>query len=54
MTLNGHVERVNSIAFSPDGLSIVSGSDDRTAKVWSALTSEDKMTLKGHVGWCKQ
>jgi WD40 repeat protein len=27
---------VNSVAFSPDGKTIVSGSDDETLKVWDA------------------
>jgi WD40 repeat protein len=31
---------VLSVAFSPDGQHIVSGSDDRTIRVWSAMTGE--------------
>jgi len=31
---NAHNYRVNSLAFSPDGSTIVSGFDDRTIKVW--------------------
>ena len=33
----GHVGQVNSVAFSPDGVSIVSSSSDRTILVWSVL-----------------
>ena len=33
-----HSRDVNSVAFSPDGKTIVSGSDDRTLKVWDAGT----------------
>ena len=32
-TLRGHSEGVLSVAYSPDGKHIVSGSDDRTVKV---------------------
>ena len=35
---NAHSYRVNSLAFSPDGSTIVSGSDDNTIKVWDAGT----------------
>ena len=31
-----HSSLVNSVAFSPDGKTIVSGSNDKTIKVWSA------------------
>ena len=31
-----HSRRVLSVAFSPDGTTIVSGSDDQTLKVWDA------------------
>ena len=33
---SAHSGDVNSVAFSPDGKSIVSGSDDQTLKVWDA------------------
>ena len=32
-----HSDSVRSVAFSPDGATIVSGSDDRTIKVWEVL-----------------
>ena len=31
---DAHSSYVTSVAFSPDGTQIVSGSDDRTIKVW--------------------
>ena len=36
----GHTDPVNSVAFSPDGQHIVSGSDDVTIRVWDAMTGE--------------
>ncbi|KAJ6609705.1 hypothetical protein B0H10DRAFT_2193761 [Mycena sp. CBHHK59/15] len=35
----GHIDRVSSVAFSPDGLKIVSGSEDRTIRVWNTEES---------------
>jgi WD40 repeat protein len=31
-----HSDCVTSVAFSPDGATIVSGSDDQTIKIWDA------------------
>ena len=37
LSLKGHTHMVSSVAFSPDGKRIVSGSDwDNTVKVWDA------------------
>jgi len=36
LTLKGHAGWVNSVAFSPDGKHLVSGSADGTIKVWDA------------------
>ena len=33
---SAHSRPINSVAFSPDGKTIVSGSNDKTIKVWSA------------------
>ena len=33
---NAHSGYIFSVAFSPDGKTIVSGSDDQTLKVWDA------------------
>jgi WD40 repeat protein len=34
LSLKRHTLAVNSVAFSPDGMRIVSGSRDGTVKVW--------------------
>ena len=39
---------VNNVAFSADGRRIVSGSSDKTVKVWNATTGKELVTLKGH------
>ena len=36
-----HDDMVNSVAFSPDGKYVVSGSDDDTARVWEAATGKE-------------
>ena len=33
---NAHSSFINSVVFSPDGTTIVSGSSDKTIKVWDA------------------
>jgi WD40 repeat protein len=33
-TLEGHSGWVRSVAFSPDGTKIISGSSDKTVKIW--------------------
>jgi WD40 repeat protein/serine/threonine protein kinase len=46
-TLYGHTDGVQSVAFSPDGTRIVTGSADRTAKVWDVRTGTPLLELKG-------
>ena len=46
--LQGHADRITSIAFSPDGGRIITGSMDRTAKVWDSRTGNQILTLQGH------
>jgi WD40 repeat protein len=48
LTLNGHVDSVSSVSWSPDGKRLATGSADNTAKVWDAGTGRELLTLKGH------
>ncbi|KAI9768893.1 MAG: hypothetical protein M1839_003847 [Geoglossum umbratile] len=50
-TLEGHSDEVNSVAFSPDGKLVASGSDDRIVKLWDTSTGVQLQTLEGHSGW---
>ena len=49
-TLEGHEHFVNSVAFSPDGNTLASGSNDDTIKLWDVATSSLKTTLEEHEG----
>jgi WD40 repeat protein/serine/threonine protein kinase len=45
-TLVGHTGTVSSVAFSPDGQRILTGSEDGTAKVWDAVTGREVLALE--------
>ncbi|MGO9470012.1 MAG: tetratricopeptide repeat protein, partial [Isosphaeraceae bacterium] len=44
------VDRVLSVAFSPDGQRLASGSTDQTVKIWDSATGKELFSLKDHAG----
>src|SRR5262249_28247422 len=47
LMLRGHGDRVASVAFSPDGKTVLTGSYDDTAKLWDASSGRLLDTLEG-------
>ena len=47
-TLKGHTEMVSTLAFSPDGKTVVSGSDDDTLRIWDTNIGTMLRQLSGH------
>ena len=47
-TFIGHTDTVESVAFSPDGKYVLTGSDDKTAKLWDAASGAEVRTFSGH------
>jgi hypothetical protein len=46
--LRGHADRVECVAYSPDGRRIVTGSYDSTVRVWDAHTGDNLAVLSAH------
>ena len=49
--LCGHEDAVQSAAFNSDGSRIVTGSGDKTARIWEAATGNEITVLRGHEHW---
>ena len=47
-TLEGHLDSVYAVAFSPDSKLLASGSHDNTVKLWDVATGALQQTLEGH------
>ncbi|KAF7919155.1 uncharacterized protein EAE98_009475 [Botrytis deweyae] len=50
-TLTGYSDSIIAIAFSPDCKQIASGSDDKTIKLWDAITGNLRKIFIGHSHW---
>ncbi|XP_026193865.1 notchless protein homolog 1 [Cyclospora cayetanensis] len=48
--MTGHQKLINCVCFSPDGLTIASGSFDKSIRLWKGATGQYLATLRGHVG----
>src|SRR5437879_12470200 len=46
--LVGHTDPVYAVDFTPDGAQIVTGSFDKTLKLWDAVTKKPVRTFSGH------
>ena len=46
--LVGHEDKVNVVAFSPDGSQILTGSDDRTLRLWNSQGEPIGQPFQGH------
>ena len=47
MTLSGHTDYVFSVAFSPDGKTLLSTSKDKTIRFWHAATEAEVQARRG-------
>ena len=47
-----HPAPVRSVAFAPDGLTLASGSSDRTVRLWRVADGALLRSLEGHTVWC--
>ncbi len=50
LTLRGHTDMVNAVAYSADGLRIATGSSDRSVRIWDAATADELTALREHKG----
>ena len=50
IVLAGHKDSVLSLAFSPNGKRLASGSSDKTVRLWDVTTGQHLRTLTGHIG----
>jgi WD40 repeat protein len=45
-----HADRVNALAYSPDGTLLASASRDGTVKLWDLGNGRERLTYRGHAG----
>jgi WD40 repeat protein len=53
LVLKGHTAIVSAAAFSPDGKTIASGSNDKSIKLWDVATGKNTSTFKGSSDFIK-
>ncbi|MBI3248816.1 MAG: hypothetical protein HYZ50_20125 [Deltaproteobacteria bacterium] len=47
----GHTDWVYSVAFSPDGRTLASGSRDHSIRLWDVASGRQRAVLAGHTDW---
>src|SRR5258706_8482032 len=53
VALQGHAERVWSVAFTADGKTLASGGDDETVRLWDVNTGKQRAVLEPHPHWVR-
>ena len=48
LTLSGHTDAATSAEWSPDGTTILTASNDGTARLWDSATGQVRLILRGH------
>jgi WD40 repeat protein len=48
--LEGHSKKVNTVAFSPNSQTVISGSEDESLRIWDIETGRCVLHLDGHTG----
>ncbi len=50
-TLRGHTWTVYSLAFTPNGRTLISGSADGTVRLWDVASGQEKRCFRWHTRW---
>lgn len=49
----GHTDCVRNVVFAPDGETLLTSANDRTARLWDARSGACLRVLEaGHIKWC--
>ena len=52
--IEGHKQRITCLNYTPDGMRLVTGSDDHTLRVWDADSGEELLLIDGAPSWIRQ